>query len=364
MYSHNIKNNLTTTHYSAKLDRMQTITIIKPDDMHCHLRDGAYLERTVADISRTFARAIVMPNLVPPVTTVQAANDYLNRIKQYIPNESTFTPLMTLYLTEQMNAQTIRDAKTSGFIYAIKLYPAGATTNSAAGVSDLQSIYPLLETMQAVDLPLLIHGESIDPNADIFDREKIFLENDLEKLITHFPKLRIVLEHISTKEAVDFVKSAPDNIAATITAHHLYCNRNDIFHKGIRPHYYCLPILKRREDQQALVKAATSGDAKFFLGTDSAPHAQHKKENPCGCAGIYTALNALEIYTQIFDEHNALNQLENFASKNGANFYGLPINESQITLIRKKHHVPNELAFGENKLIPFHSGQTLYWQST
>lgn len=341
---------------------MKQITLIQPDDWHCHFRDGEFLTRTVPDTASRFARAIVMPNLSPPITSVSQARDYRQRILSHIPTQVEFTPLMTLYLTEQLTAQTLQEGKESGIITACKLYPAGATTHSAAGVTKLSKIYPLLECLQKIDLPLLIHGESIDPEVDIFDREQRFIEQELRPLIKHFPELRIVLEHISTQAAVDFVLESPPQIAATITAHHLWFNRNALFSGGIRPHYYCMPILKCRTDQNALLKAAISGNAKFFLGTDSAPHAQSRKESACGCAGIYSAFSAIELYTQLFDEHGALDQLEKFASVNGALFYRLPLNPNKITLKKSPWKIPQQLSFGGANLIPMLAGEMLEWQ--
>ncbi len=340
---------------------MNNITLIQPDDWHCHLRDDLYLKRTVADTARQFKRAIVMPNLQPPITSIEQAHDYKNRIVKEIPNGCDFTPLMTLYLTENLSPSIIFDAKKSGFIVACKYYPAGATTNSAHGIADSQKIYPLLEHIQSADLVLCIHGESIDKNADIFDREKLFLK-ELEGIVKKFPKLRIILEHISTKASVDFILSAPKNVAATITPHHLHYNRNDLFHHGIRPHYFCMPILKRSEDQQALMAAAMSGQSKFFLGTDSAPHAVEKKESGCGCAGIYSAHAAIEFYAEIFEKNNALDKLENFASRFGAEFYQLPINKNKIELIKKPWKIAEKLSFGESQLVPMKAGEMISWQ--
>ncbi|WP_264774168.1 dihydroorotase [Coxiella burnetii] len=341
---------------------MKKITLIRPDDWHCHLRDGSYLPRTVADIAAQFNRAIVMPNLVPPITTVQQAKAYYDRIKAHVPKSSNFEPLMTLYLTESTPQQEIKAAQQSGIIVACKLYPAGATTHSQAGVKDLKAIYPLLETMQSVDLPLLIHGEVVDYAVDIFDREAVFIERELLPLVETFPQLRIVFEHISTKIAVDFVLEAPSKLGATITPHHLLFNRNDLLSGSIRPHYYCLPILKTSEDQMALIQAATSGNPKFFLGTDSAPHSQTKKQSICGSAGIYNAPAAIALYAEIFASQNALDKLEGFASRFGAEFYGLPLNNSQITLIHQPWQVAESLPFGNELVVPLFAGQTLQWQ--
>jgi dihydroorotase len=336
--------------------------IYKPDDWHCHLRDGDYLTRTVADEAARFQRAIVMPNLTRPITTVTLASAYRERIVACIPQGATFTPLMTLYLTESTTPAMIHTAADSGMIFGCKLYPAGATTHSQAGVTDLSALNPVFEAMAAVNLPLLIHGESIDPHVDIFDRETVFIEKSLIPLSQRFPNLRIVLEHISTKTAVEFIQSANNNIAATITAHHLLHNRNAIFKNGIRPHYYCLPILKRHEDQNALRKAATSGHPRFFLGTDSAPHTKNSKTSCCGCAGIYTAHAAIELYAEVFEAENALDKLEAFASIHGATFYGLPINQTKITLEKTPWQVPEHLPFGKEALIPLRAGETIHWK--
>ncbi|GAB1264990.1 dihydroorotase [Aurantivibrio infirmus] len=336
------------------------LTITRPDDWHIHLRDGDALTATVADASRYFGRAIVMPNLVPPVTNANLANAYQERICRAIPAGRTFKPLMVLYLTDLTSAQDIRDAKAQGVV-ACKLYPAGATTNSDAGVTKLEAIYPALNAMQECAMPLLIHGEVTDSHIDIFEREKIFIDNILSKLVDSFPNLKIVLEHISTAEAVEFVSEANSNVGATITAHHLLYNRNHLLAGGIRPHYYCLPILKSNHHQQALLKAATSGNAKFFLGTDSAPHATNKKEIACGCAGCYTAHAALEFYAQVFEDAGALHKLENFSSHFGPDFYGLPRNTDTVTLVKKSWVVPEQLAFATQNLTPLAAGQTLSW---
>jgi len=341
---------------------MKQITLTRPDDWHCHLRDGDYLTRTVGDISHQFGRAIVMPNLSPPVITVSQAREYRQRILNTIPQGRSFTPLMTLYLTEQSTIEELKKAKTCAWIAGCKLYPAGATTHSAAGITDLTKIYHLLACLEEIDLPLLIHGESINPQIDIFDRETHFIEDELIPLLKHFPALRVVLEHISTQEAVDFVREQPSKLAATITAHHLWANRNDLFQGGVRPHYFCMPILKRRKHQEALIKAATSGNEKFFLGTDSAPHPQFRKESACGCAGIYTAHSAIELYAQLFDQHQALEKLERFASLNGPAFYGLPTNPEKITLVKSPWQIPQQLTFGDTIIIPMLAGETLEWQ--
>lgn len=341
---------------------MQEVTLVAADDWHCHLRDGDLLACTVTDHAQQFQRAIVMPNLEDPVTDVEKALAYKQRIMQHKPQASTFTPLMTLYLTSEMTPLTVEQACRSDFIYACKLYPAGVTTHSDAGVSDLKSIYPLLEVMQQHGLPLLIHGEVNDSAVDIFDREAVFIERHLVDIINNFPRLKIVLEHITTAFAVDFIKKSAENVAATITAHHLWCNRNALFVKGIRPHYYCLPILKREQDRQALIAAATGAHPRFFLGTDSAPHAQSSKEAACGCAGIYTAHAALPLYAEIFEQHNALQNLEAFSSVHGAHFYDLPLNQNTVTLKKESWQVPASFAFGRAQVVPFLAGETLNWQ--
>lgn len=338
------------------------ITIIRPDDWHIHLRDNAALAQTVPDAANQFARAIVMPNLVPPVKNTQQAIDYQQRILATVPNGKSFTPLMTLYLTDNTSIEDIKTAKASGIVYAAKLYPAGATTNSDSGVTSLKCIYPVLECMAEQELPLLLHGEITRSDIDIFDREKYFIDEQLTKLVKQFPTLKIVLEHITTQEAVEFVKQASNNVAATITAHHLLYNRNHMLVGGIRPHYYCLPILKRNVHQQALIAAATSGNPKFFLGTDSAPHPTQTKEALCGCAGCYTAYAAIELYAEAFDQANALDKLENFASYFGPKFYNLPINTDTITLIRKDWTAPTSLPFGEKQVTPLRAGETIHWQ--
>lgn len=340
---------------------MTTMNIIRPDDWHVHLRDGAALTNTVADTSAYFGRAIVMPNLVPPVTNVELAKEYHQRIMAENPRAG-FKPLMILYLTDTTTPQDIIDAKQSGLVLGAKLYPAGATTNSSSGVTNIENVYSVLEELERQDMTLLIHGEVTDHHIDIFDREQVFIDTILKPLTAKFTSLRIVLEHITTKNAVDFVKSAGDNIAATITAHHLLFNRNDMLVGGIRPHYFCLPILKRNIHQTALIEAATSGSAKFFLGTDSAPHAVEAKESSCGCAGSYTAHAAIELYTEVFDEANALDKLEAFASINGPTFYGLPVNEDTITLTKKSWAVPATLNFGDNQVVPIRAGEEIHWQ--
>ncbi len=341
---------------------MDTLTLTRPDDWHLHLRDGDALRAVVPHSARQFARAIVMPNLRPPVTSTAQALAYWARILDAVPAGLDFQPLMTLYLTDNTAPAEISHARASGHVVACKLYPAGATTHSDAGITAVGKIYPVLEAMQTQGLPLLVHGEVTDPEVDLFDREAVFIEQVLQPLLRDFPALRIVMEHITTADAADFVRAAPATVAATITAHHLLYNRNALFQGGIRPHYYCLPVLKRERHRQALVKAATSGNAKFFLGTDSAPHPRSGKEAACGCAGCYTAHAALELYAQAFAAAGALDRLEAFASFHGADFYGLPRNTSTITLRRQPQPIPPELPFGAETLIPLRAGETLDWQ--
>ena len=341
---------------------MQQLILTRPDDWHLHLRDGALMQSVLPDSARQFARAIVMPNLRPPVTTTEQAQAYRARILAALPAGSAFEPLMTLYLTDNTTAQEIRNARESGVIHAVKLYPAGATTNSDAGVTDIRKTYPALEAMQRCNMPLLVHGEATDPAVDVFDREAVFIERVLQPLLRDLPQLRTVFEHITTREAVQFVTDAPDTVAATITAHHLLYNRNALFSGGMRPHYFCLPVLKRETHRAALGEAAASGNPKFFLGTDSAPHAQHTKETACGCAGIYTAHAALELYAEAFDRIGALDRLEGFASFHGADFYGLPRNTGKVTLRKESWQVPDSLAFGEHRLVPLRAGEIVKWR--
>ena len=338
-----------------------TLRLTQPDDWHLHLRDGEALATTVAHSSRVFARAIVMPNLKPPVTTVDQALAYRQRILAAIPECRAFDPLMTLYLTEGLNPQEVTRAHEEESVHAVKFYPAGATTNSESGVAELECVYPALEKMAELGLPLLIHGEVTDEHIDIFDRESKFLEDVLAPLLERFPKLRIVLEHITTKDAVDFVEQHGDNLAATITPHHLLLNRNDLLAGGVRPHIYCLPILKRNIHQRALIEAAISGSPKFFLGTDSAPHAVETKETSCGCAGIYSAHAAIELYAEAFDAENALDKLEGFASFFGPDFYNLPRNQSTITLKKETQTVPSKFAFGSSTVTPMRASETIAW---
>lgn len=340
-----------------------TLTLTRPDDWHLHLRDGAALTAVLPDTARQFGRAIVMPNLKPPVTTVADAEAYRARILAALPAGMTFEPLMTLYLTDRTTPDEIVRAKASGIVHGVKLYPLGATTNSDAGVSSLEHCLPVLEKMAEVGLPFLLHGEVTDPDIDIFDREAVFIERTLAPLIARLPELRVVLEHITTAQAAEFVADASANVAATLTAHHLLMNRNAMLVGGIRPHHYCLPVLKRETHRQALLKAATSGSAKFFLGTDSAPHARHTKEAACGCAGMYTAHAALELYAEAFDSVGALDKLEAFASFNGPDFYRLPRNSGTVTLRRESWTVPATLAYLDDApLVPLRAGETLAWK--
>ncbi|MGC2166221.1 MAG: dihydroorotase [Gallionella sp.] len=341
---------------------MQQLAITRPDDWHLHLRDGVLMQSALRDSARQFARAIVMPNLRPPVTTTQAAREYRARIVGALPSGSSFEPLMTIYLTDNTSADEIRRANASGIVHGVKLYPAGATTNSDAGVTDLHNTYPALDAMQQCGMPLLVHGEVTDPNVDIFDREAVFIERVLQPLLKDMPGLRVVFEHITSKQAAQFVADAPAHIAATITAHHLLYNRNAMLVGGIRPHYYCLPVLKREAHRTALLTVATSGSAKFFLGTDSAPHAQHTKETSCGCAGCYTAFAAIELYAEAFESANALDRLEGFASFYGADYYGLARNKTTVTLRKTMWQVPDSLEFGEHRLVPLRAGETLAWK--
>ncbi|MDW6019511.1 dihydroorotase [Vibrio plantisponsor] len=340
---------------------MTTLTITRPDDWHVHLRDGEVLADTVRDISRYNGRALIMPNTVPPVTNTEMALAYRDRIMAQNPS-ATFQPLMSLYLTDNTSADDIRQAKASGAVVAAKLYPAGATTNSDSGVTNAKNIYPVLQAMQEEGMLLLVHGEVTTHEVDIFDREKTFLETVLAPIVNDFPNLKIVLEHITTAEAVNFVKNASDNVAATITAHHLLFNRNHMLVGGIRPHLFCLPILKRATHQHALIAAATSGNKKFFLGTDSAPHAKGKKEAACGCAGSYTAHAALELYAEVFEQEGKLENLEAFASHNGPDFYGVPRNTDTVTLTKASWEVPASMPFGGETVVPIRAGEAIQWQ--
>ncbi len=341
---------------------MESITLTRPDDWHLHLRDGPEMASVLADSARCFARAIVMPNLKPPVTTTQQAMHYRERILGALPEGSKFQPLMTLYLTDDTPPEEITRAKLSGQVHGVKLYPAGATTHSDAGVTRISRCFRALERMEELGLPLLIHGETTDPHIDVFDRERVFIEEALGPAAERFRSLKIVLEHITTREAVQFVEVTGASIAATITPHHLLLNRNALFMGGMRPHHYCLPVPKREEDREALVEAATSGNPKFFLGTDSAPHSQSAKEAACGCAGIYSAHAAIELYATAFEEAGALDKLEGFASRYGAAFYGLPRNEDRITLKREEWIVPATLPFGKERLVPLRAGEAVPWK--
>jgi len=340
---------------------MDRLELIRPDDWHLHLRDGAAMTSVLPDTAKRFARAIVMPNLKPAVRTTQQALGYRERILAALPEGARFDPLMTLYLTDDTPPEEIMRAKVSGCVHGVKLYPAGATTHSDEGVTRLSRCFHTLEKMQELGMPLLVHGEATEPEIDIFDREKAFIEHVLGPLVDRFPGLKIVLEHITTRDAVHYVELTGENIAATITAHHLLMNRNALFMGGIRPHHYCLPVLKRETHREALVEAATSGNPKFFLGTDSAPHARSAKETACGCAGIYTAHAGIELYAVAFEEAGALDKLEGFASRFGARFYGLPENGDKITLVRKSWTVPQSIALGEEALVPLRAGESIPW---
>jgi dihydroorotase len=345
---------------------MDSLSFTRPDDWHLHLRDGAAMAAVLPHTARQFARAIVMPNLKPPVTTTAQAEAYRARILAALPAGLVFEPLMTLYLTDNTPADEIRRAKASGIVHGVKLYPAGATTNSDSGVTDVRKPRAALEAMQAVGLPLQVHGEVTHSHIDVFDREKVFIDEMLHPLRKDFPKLKVVFEHITTREAAQYVRDASGPIAATITAHHLLYNRNAIFmtaegRAGVRPHFYCLPVLKREAHRLSLVEAATSGNPRFFLGTDSAPHPKGEKEAGCGCAGCYTALNALELYAEAFEDAGRLDRLEAFASHFGADFYGLPRNRGTVTLTRRALAVPSELPFGDVTVVPLRAGESLRW---
>ena len=339
------------------------ITITRPDDWHLHLRDGDALKAVVGHTARQFARAIVMPNLKPPVTTVAQAAAYRDRILAALPSGASFEPLMTLYLTDNTDPAEIAAARSSGFVHAVKYYPAGATTNSDSGLTAVDKAYGVFEAMEAAGLPLLVHGEVTDPKIDLFDREKVFIDTVLAPLIARYPKLRVVMEHITTQDAAEFVAAAGANVGATITAHHLLYNRNAIFQGGVRPHWYCLPVLKRETHREALVAAATSGNPKFFLGTDSAPHARLTKEAACGCAGCYTAYGALELYAEAFEQAGALDKLEAFASFHGPDWYGLPRNTGSVTLAKEVWPVPMDYPYaGGDTLVPLRAGESLSWK--
>ena len=339
------------------------ITLTRPDDWHLHLRDGEALSSVLAHTARQFARAIVMPNLKPPVTTVEQAAAYCARIVAALPPGASFEPLMTLYLTDNTPPSEIAKAAVSGFVKAVKLYPAGATTNSDAGLTDIAKAYPALAEMERLGLPLLVHGEVTDPQIDLFDREKVFIDTVLLPLIERFPALKVVMEHITTKDAAEFVANSPSTVAATITAHHLLYNRNAIFQGGVRPHWYCLPVLKRETHRLALLAAAVSGNPKFFLGTDSAPHAKGAKEAACGCAGCYTSYAALELYAEAFEQAGALDKLEAFASFHGPDWYGLPRNSTQVTLVKELWTVPADYPYlTTDRIVPLRAGETLSWK--
>ncbi|WP_444984277.1 dihydroorotase [Halomonas mongoliensis] len=342
---------------------MTSLTLTRPDDWHLHLRDDEALAAVVGASARQMGRAIIMPNLKPPVTTTEQALAYRERILAALPEGSAFEPLMTLYLTDRTPAEEIERAHESGLVQAVKLYPAGATTNSDSGVTDLSHCDEAIAAMARLGMPLLVHGEVTDAEIDIFDREAVFIERVMKPLLERHPTLRVVFEHITTADAAEFVKAAPANVAATITAHHLLYNRNHMLVGGIRPHYYCLPILKRERHRQALLAAATSGSPKFFLGTDSAPHAQGDKESACGCAGAYTAPAAIELYAEAFEEAGALDRLEGFASHFGPDFYGLPRNAESVTLVREPWQLPESLAYvGDSRIVPLRAGETLAWK--
>ena len=337
------------------------LTLVRPDDWHLHLRDGAALQAVLPDTARRFGRAIVMPNLAPPVRTVAEAAAYRARILAALPAGLAFEPLMTLYLTEATPPSEIEAARSSRFVHAVKYYPAGATTNSQSGVTDLSRCEAVFAAMQAAGMPLLLHGEVTDPDVDVFDREAVFIERHLLRLADAFPGLKLVLEHVTTAQGVQFVRGARAGVAATLTAHHLLLNRNAIFRGGLRPHAYCLPVLKREAHRAALLEAATSGDPRFFLGTDSAPHPRSAKESDCGCAGIYTSHGGIELYAEAFDAVGALDRLEGFASFHGADFYGLPRNTQKLTLLRQPTAVPAQLPLGDAQLVPMRAGESLAW---
>ncbi|KXK41993.1 dihydroorotase [Nitrosomonas europaea] len=345
-------------------DTADKLTFTRPDDWHLHLRDGNAMRSVLPDTVRRFARAIIMPNLKPPIVTTEQAAAYRARILSALPAElaGRFEPLMTLYLTDTTSPEEITRARASGIVQGIKLYPAGATTHSDAGVTDIARCEATLEKMEELDMPLLVHGEVVDPAVDVFDREKIFIDRVLTPLLQRFPGLRVVFEHITTREAVEFVQTAPNRIAATITAHHLMLNRNALFTGGLQPHHYCLPVLKREMHRQALLEAATSGHSRFFLGTDSAPHPVRDKESACGCAGIYSAHAAIEFYAEVFEQAGRLDRLEAFTSFHGPDFYGLPRNTDRISLIRESWQIPEQVELGEEKLIPLRAGEHARWK--
>jgi dihydroorotase len=341
---------------------MTRLTLLRPDDWHLHVRDGGHLASVLPFTARQFARAIIMPNLKPPVTTVALAGAYRERILRAVPTGLRFEPLMTIYLTNETSPTEIRHAKDSGFVFGAKLYPAGATTHSDAGVTAIEKIFPALEAMQECGLVFQVHGEVTDPAVDVFDRERVFIDRVMGPVVQRFPGLKVVFEHVTTREAVQFVKSARKGVGATITPQHLLLNRNAIFQGGIRPHHYCLPVLKREHDRQALVEAATSDDPRFFLGTDSAPHAKHTKEHACGCAGVFSAHAAIELYAEAFELAGRLDRLQAFASERGADFYGLPRNTERITLERRAWTPPASYRYEADDLVPFRAGESIAWQ--
>jgi len=340
---------------------MTELIITKPDDMHLHLREGDILKHACKDTERQFSRAIVMPNLRVPIKNIDQAEKYYQDIKKII-GDSTFEPLMTLFFNDLLNSDEIKKISDSKIVHGIKLYPSGVTTNSKNGIDTIEKCFNIFELMQEYQVPLLIHAESNDKTIDIFDREKVFIDRHLIQIHSEFPDLRIVFEHISTKEAVDFVVNANNKVGATITPQHMLLDRNDLLSNGIKPHHYCLPILKRAEDRLAIIEAAVSGSQKFFLGTDSAPHFRHQKESSCGCAGIYSAAYAMELYASIFESENALDKLENFSSKFGADFYNLPYNKLKIKLIKKEFQIPDKINIGTEEIIPLFAGETLPWE--
>ena len=345
---------------------MEELTLARPDDMHLHLREGDMMRDVLADTARQFTRAIIMPNLKSPVVSTEQALAYRQSIMESLPEDiqanGEFKPLMVLYLTDNMTVEEISKASQSDHVHAVKYYPAGATTNSDSGVTTIENVYPVLEAMAEQNLPLLVHGEVTNADVDIFDREAIFIEEILSPLMKNIPGLRIVFEHITTKDAVDFVRESSDRLAATITPQHLLLNRNALFVGGLRPHNYCLPVLKAEDHRRAVVAAATSGEPKFFLGTDSAPHTREAKESACGCAGIYSAHNAMELYAEVFEKANCLDKLEGFASHYGAEFYGMPKNQGTITLEKKQWQIPDSLPFSKSKIIPFRAGESCHWK--
>ncbi len=340
----------------------EKITLTQPDDWHLHLRDGAMMASILPDTARQFGRAIVMPNLKPPVTTIAQAEAYRQRILDCLPKNTNFQPLMTLYLTDQTDPAEIRKAAESDVVHAAKLYPAGATTNSDSGVTNINNIDGVLEVLVETGMPLLVHGEVVDPEVDLFDREAVFIERVLAPTLKKFPNLKVVFEHLTTNDGVDFVLSQPENVGATLTAHHLLLSRNAMFAGGMRPHHYCLPVLKRETHRQKLIEAATSGNPKFFLGTDSAPHPKHAKESSHGCGGIYTSHAAIALYAEVFEVAGALDKLEAFASFHGADFYGLPRNSGKITLVKEVWEVPQEISYGNSTLVPLRAGEKIQWK--